>query len=334
VGNGHSKREEWMEERRRAPRLKKENEVIISVISEEKNIPKKKFLYNYSKDISVSGAKIQSNILLPVGTLLQIDFKLKTLEKQITALGKVKWLKVLIEDKSYEVGVEFVDIPSDAIKTLNFYISQMTKLHRTDLADISNAAKQGDADAQNNLGLMYIKGNGVPQDYAEAAKWFRKAAEQGFARAQYNLGIIYQTGNGVPQDYAEAIKWYLNAAEQGYADAQNNLGLMYQNGEGVMQDYAKTIKWWLKAAEQGHAYAQYNLGLIYSSGLQDYAEAARWLLKSAEQGIADAQFNFGLILEEGRGVQQDSDSAAMWYSEAAEQGHADAQLRLDKLKYK
>ena len=323
-----------MKERRKAERLKELNDITISIISEEKNIPKNKFLYNYSKDISVSGAKIQSNIFLPVGTLLQIDFKLKTLEKQITALGKVKWLKVLIEGKSYEAGVEFVDIPSEAIENLNFYISQMTKLHRTDLTHIRNAAKQGDADEQNNLGLMYVKGNGVPQDYTEAAKWFRKAAEQGLARAQYNLGIIYQIGNGVPQDYAEAIKWYLKAAEQGHADAQNNLGFMYQNGEGVTQDYAKTVKWWLKAAEQGHAYAQYNLGLIYNSGLQDYTEAARWFLKAAEQGIADAQFNFGLILEEGRGVKQDSASAAVWYGEAAEQGHAEAQLRLNKMKYK
>jgi uncharacterized protein len=323
-----------MKERRKAERLKELNDITISIISEEKNIPRKTFLYNYSKDISVSGAKIQSNILLPVGTLLQIDFKLKTLEKQITTLGKVKWLKVLIEDKSYEAGVEFVDIPSDTIKKLNFYISQMTKLHSTDLTDTSSAAKQGDAEAQNNLGLMYVKGNGVPQDYAEAAKWFRKAAEQGFAPAQYNLGIAYQVGKGVPRDYAETIKWYLKAAEQGHADAQNNLGLIYQNGEGVMQDYAKTIKWWLKAAEQGHAYAQYNLGLIYSSGLRDNTEAARWFLKAAEQGIADAQFNFGLILEEGRGVKQDLDSAALWYGEAAQQGHAESQLRLHKLKYK
>ena len=237
-----------MDERRRAARLKEENEVIITVISEEKNIPKKKFLYNYSKDISISGAKIQSNIPLPVGTLLNIDFKLKNLEQQITALGKVKWLKVLIEDKSYEAGVEFIDIPSDAINRLNFYISQMTKLNRTDLTDISNAAKQGDAEAQNNLGLMYVKGSGVPQNYAEAAKWFRKAAEQGFAPAQYNLGIIYQVGKGVPQNDAEAVKWYLKAAEQGHADAQNNLGLMYQNGEGVTQDYAKTVKWWIQGS--------------------------------------------------------------------------------------
>ena len=81
----------------------------------------------------MSGAKIQTSILLPVDTLLQIDFKLKTLEQQITAMGKVKWLKVLIEDKSYEAGVEFIDTPSDAIKKIDFYISQITRLHRTDL---------------------------------------------------------------------------------------------------------------------------------------------------------------------------------------------------------
>ena len=121
-----------MKERRKAERLKELNEITISVTSEENNILKKKFLHNYSKDISESGAKIQSNILLPVDTLLKIDFKLKTLEKEITALGKVKWIKVLIEDKSYEAGVEFVDTPSESIKKLKFYLLQMRKLHRSD----------------------------------------------------------------------------------------------------------------------------------------------------------------------------------------------------------
>jgi hypothetical protein len=121
-----------MKERRKAERLKELNEITISVTSEEKNIPKNKFLHNHGKDISVSGVKIQSNILLPVDTLLKIDFKLKTLEKEITALGKVKWIKILIEDKSYEAGVEFVDTPGEAIKKLKFYLSQIRKLHRSD----------------------------------------------------------------------------------------------------------------------------------------------------------------------------------------------------------
>jgi len=48
----------------------------------------------------------------------------------------------------------------------------------------------------------------VAQDHAEAVKLFRLAAEQGYASAQNNLGFMYAYGRGVPQDYAEAAKWY------------------------------------------------------------------------------------------------------------------------------
>jgi c-di-GMP-binding flagellar brake protein YcgR len=121
-----------MKERRKAPRVKTSDEITISVTPEEKNISRKKFLYNYSKDISVSGTRIESSILLPVDTVVKIAFKLKNLEKEITAMGKVKWIKVLIEDKSYEAGVEFVDIPSEAIKRLEYYIGEIIRRKITD----------------------------------------------------------------------------------------------------------------------------------------------------------------------------------------------------------
>ena len=50
-----------------------------------------------------------------------------------------------------------------------------------------------------------INGQGVPQDYEEAIKWYRLAAEQGYASAQYNLGVMYDNGDGVPQDYAKKL---------------------------------------------------------------------------------------------------------------------------------
>ena len=59
------------------------------------------------------------------------------------------------------------------------------------------------------LDMMYKEGKGVPQDDAEAVKWYRKAAEQGHADAQTILGMMYKEGKGVPQDDAEAVKWYL-----------------------------------------------------------------------------------------------------------------------------
>jgi TPR repeat protein len=121
----------------------------------------------------------------------------------------------------------------------------------TALREWKPLAEQGNADAQGNLGLMYEKGDGVPQDYKTAVKWYKLAAKQGYASAQFNLGGMYEKGDGVPQDYKTAVKWWKLAAEQGYASAQNNLGLMYVNGTGVLQDYARAHMWWNIASISG-----------------------------------------------------------------------------------
>src|SRR5674476_586003 len=81
--------------------------------------------------------------------------------------------------------------------------------------NVIRRAEKGDANAQFVLGRKYDIGKGVPQDYAEAAKWYRMAAEQGHAEAQFNLGMLYDEGRGVSQDYAEAAKWYRKAKDQG-----------------------------------------------------------------------------------------------------------------------
>ncbi|MBA4369259.1 MAG: hypothetical protein C0403_16655, partial [Desulfobacterium sp.] len=73
------------------------------------------------------------------------------------------------------------------------------------------------------LGVMYLNGDGVPQNYQEAIKWFLKAAEQGHDNAQYNLGIVYEKGKGVPQNMIEAYVWYSLASAQGHKDAIHNL---------------------------------------------------------------------------------------------------------------
>ena len=118
--------------------------------------------------------------------------------------------------------------------------------------DVVSKAKQGDADAQFNLGSMYYQGEGVPKDYKQAYAWFTKAAEQGDAGAQFNLGFMYNKGEGVPKDYKQAIYWYTKAAEQGDDEAQFNLGLMYYEGQGVPKDYIQTYAWWnIAASSQG-----------------------------------------------------------------------------------
>ena len=70
------------------------------------------------------------------------------------------------------------------------------------------------------------------KDDADAERWYRKAAESGRAEAQNNLGLLYVLGRGVPKDDAEAVKWFGRAAAQGYGPAQTNLAALRRQGRG------------------------------------------------------------------------------------------------------
>ena len=81
------------------------------------------------------------------------------------------------------------------------------------------SAENGEADAQYKLGLLYLTGNGALQDFAEAAKWLKRAAEQGYALAQYELGLIYRTGYGLTIDHVQSYVWLNLAAAAGISEA-------------------------------------------------------------------------------------------------------------------
>ena len=85
----------------------------------------------------------------------------------------------------------------------------------SDFREILQAAEQGNAAAQFNLGVMYENGQGVRQDYVQAVQWYRKAAEQGDAQAQYNLGVMYDNGQVVRQNYKIAKEWFGKACDNG-----------------------------------------------------------------------------------------------------------------------
>jgi TPR repeat protein len=189
-------------------------------------------------------------------------------------------------------------------------------------------AEKGDAAAQAQVSLMYLQGNGAPQDSTEGLKWLRKAAEQGNAYAQGFLGFMYSVGGIVPKDGAEAVKWLRKAAEQGSARAQLSLGEQYCMGNGVKKDYAEAVKWFRKAADQGDAMAQFDLGSRFFLGQgvrQDYREAYKWYRKAAEQGLADAQCQLGTMLEPDGQLPPDDAEAVKWWRKAAEQGDARGQ---------
>ncbi|MEO2044883.1 MAG: hypothetical protein ABGX43_09805, partial [Nitrospinaceae bacterium] len=113
-------------------------------------------------------------------------------------------------------------------------------------------ADKGTPEAQINLGMMFESGQGVPQDYKEAIRWYRLAADRGHIKAQkklnlllkksaeaqinLGLGIMFESGQGVPQDYNEAIRWYRLAADLGLIKAQEKLNLLLNKTKKHLQE--------------------------------------------------------------------------------------------------
>lgn len=86
----------------------------------------------------------------------------------------------------------------------------------------------------------------MPQDIEEAVRWYTAAAKQGNPQAQNNLGVCYLKGTGVNQNLKEAAKWITLSAQQGAPEAQHTLGVFYEKGIGVETDLSKAKEWWKK----------------------------------------------------------------------------------------
>ena len=186
-------------------------------------------------------------------------------------------------------------------------------------------------DIEYQLGWMYQQGKIVPQNDAEAIKWFNKAAARNDADAQNNLGVAYHLGKGVPQNDVVAAQWYLKSAEQGNVTAQNNLSYAYFNGQGVAQNYNEAIVWIRKSAEQGNPVGQYVLAQAFHNGTgvpQNEIEAFKWLQLAAEHEEVDAQYTLGMMYHTGQGVIKDDVEAVKWFRKAAYNGSSDGQYML------
>ena len=103
--------------------------------------------------------------------------------------------------------LERIPVPAGMIPVLMLVMLVVPACSQDSTAALRQRAEQGDADAQFNLSFMYLNGEGVPQDYEEAIRWFRAAAEQGLAPAQFYLGFMYDSGRGVPRDEIQAHMW-------------------------------------------------------------------------------------------------------------------------------
>ncbi|GBP96281.1 Protein sel-1 homolog 1 [Eumeta japonica] len=169
-----------------------------------------------------------------------------------------------------------------------------------------------------------------------AAKYFAKAANLGDPVGQSGLGLMYLKGYGVPRDPLKALNYFTMAADQVGIDGQLQLGMMYfmaQSNAAYLLDRGRTpfsrsqrrtntsILLWKRAAAQGYSAAQVKLGDYYYYGWGtdiDFEMAASLYRKAAEQQYnAQAMFNLGYMHEKGLGMKQDWHLAKRQYDLAA-----------------
>lgn len=176
------------------------------------------------------------------------------------------------------------------------------------LSDLLERANDGDFDAQYQLGLAYMYGDGVPVDCKTALKWFRKAAHQGEPHAIFDCGFLLlgDKCTGEP-NYEEALYWFELGDEIGNPDATDWLGVMYHEGlGGLEQNYDKALEYYIRSAEMGSQWGQCSMGLHYRRNISlyqnknvDYVEAMKWFKLSMDNGNPFAKNEYDELYEQG-----------------------------------
>ena len=186
-------------------------------------------------------------------------------------------------------------------------------------------ADRGDADAQFELGLRYLTGEGFKKDEKRGVEWLEKAASTGHLRAQYVYGSLFEDGVTVPKDLAKAVEWYQKAASGGFPMAQHSVGVAYEIGQGVQKDTKKAAEWFEKAAAQNYPPAMSALAakLEKGEGLpKNTARAALLFLKACKQEFEPAMGRMAHLYYTGTGVPVDYRRSFGWYQRAARTGDA------------
>lgn len=193
-------------------------------------------------------------------------------------------------------------------------------------------ADRGEKLAQYVCGMRLFNAENAPRDYKNGLIYLERAAKQGNGEALNILGVIHHNGisaAGIDMDLSKALEYYKQAMKNGNVDSYRNCGILYKNAK-EFQDISKATELLQVAAEKGDTSAQRNLGSIFMglSGSEyiDYSKAKYWYEKAVESGNDDtAANNLGVMYIDGKGTEKDVNKALYYYTIAAEQGDAKAQ---------
>jgi TonB family protein len=186
-------------------------------------------------------------------------------------------------------------------------------------ASTKTLAAAGDAAAQNNLGVLYSRGAGVPLDKKQAVYWYTKAAEQGHGWAQSNLAHAYQYGTAGEVDIDKALYWLTKPAAGGLPVAQVALGLLTMQRAASDAERSTAASWLARASARNEPAGHYFLGRTFELGLgnvQDQAQAAALYRKALDRSGGRAEIALGMLIEAGRAGAGDPAEAAKLYQKA------------------
>lgn len=122
--------------------------------------------------------------------------------------------------------------------------------------EFKESALRGNGNAAVNLGNLYMRGLGVPQDYGQARAWYEKAALESNPIAEAKLGVLYYVGLGVEENRTRAAEWFQKAGDQGDAHSAMTLAEMYLVGDGVPLSRTEAYIWYTIASELGYREAE------------------------------------------------------------------------------
>ena len=161
------------------------------------------------------------------------------------------------------------------------------------------AAERGHVMCQFLVGQALLRGvEGTPINLEEGASWMKRAADAGFDEAQAHLGLCYLAGHGVSQNYYEALRWSLAAAEKGNAWAQYRAAyIIIRHGPGRESDFVEAVKWLVRSYnqpqeddEKRHELIKDDFKFIQSSLPPEVFEAACRDAESGELQRSQSQF--------------------------------------------
>lgn len=181
---------------------------------------------------------------------------------------------------------------------------------------------------QYQIGMMYLKGLGIPVDNQKAAEYFEKSAELGNQYAKRLLAFEYISGKNFEQNIEKGIPLLTECADGGDAFSCYKLGTLYLKGEIINQDLDKAKKYLLSAED--NEFTQYALGKLYlQKEKYDIQKAISYFEKSADKNM-QASYQLGRLYFFGiDGLEKDKEKAMEYLNLSAEQGNEYAQNILD-----